>query len=288
MKRTIWLFALIMISAICASRAYAEKHIVYSMGDFTDGAQTFLCADRVNVRSAPSLKGSEVIANLPYGHAIRIVKKSVERLSQNGFTANWYQIQFKEKGAQKTGYAWGGFFSYAHGVAKIDSTQVLFVSGLKHRGSDGRYFAEIAALSGGRTISRIVYAPIYTDVSGTGEFGYSVYGTMHDGRKLSGVKSIIELKFEYPACAYANGSMFFVFDGKRLIEACSAVTVSEAGVFHMGTVCLFPNQKGGRPDRIVCTRKDEDFDEEKKEYVLKGTTVTVYQWDGTRFFEEKK
>ena len=61
----------------------------------------YLLADRVNLRDQASTKG-KVIANLPIGTEITIIKKTALTLRLKGFESNWYKIKANEK----QGYIW--------------------------------------------------------------------------------------------------------------------------------------------------------------------------------------
>ncbi len=61
----------------------------------------------------------------------------------------------------------------------------------------------------------------------------------------------------------------------------------EAGVFHVISKPVFPDEKEGVKDSVVVVTTHEEFNEEAKEYRVTKIEKKTYRWEGKGFTEVK-
>ncbi|MCU0846659.1 MAG: hypothetical protein MUD12_02085 [Spirochaetes bacterium] len=277
---------MIMITMDASAGAISEY---FGMGSFEEGAEVRVFFDRVNVRSRPDIKDGGVISCLGRFSRVKILKKHENTHSVDGFVSSWYEVSFSAGGKPARGYVWGGFFSIVELPVMMESKKGFFAAGMKSRGNGKSLAVEAVLVIGDRETARIEFDPIYIP-SAAGTFDYSVSGEIFDGRGLPGIRNVMDLRFMYPACGYPFGSVIILYDGKNLVRGFRTNNMTEAGVFHEFSRLVFPDEKDGIRDRLVYIETGEDFDEVKKEYILKRFKKTVYRLNGGKFEEmtEKK
>ena len=65
-----------------------------------------------------------------------------------------------------------------------------------------------------------------------------------------------------------------------------APSVSEAGVFHMFSKFIFPDDKGGKKNLLILQEKHEEFDEKKQDYRLTKKENKIFHWNGKKFVKK--
>ncbi len=262
--------------------AFPESGI-FTMGKFNEGAKAFLYGDNVNVRSEPAIN-AKVIANLSIGTPITILAESKQVYTSASNKAPWYEVSFQDGGQAKRGYVWGGLISMT--TLRLKNGDLL-VAGIKEFNKNGAPVGEIRLVRAKKQVSSCLFNPLTMGGEGNSYY-YSVWGELSGGHGLSGVDNVIFIHCEYQACGYPNGPVVLVKSGDRLIGEIQAISVSEAGVFHVTTRLVFPDQKGGKKNSVIAVTVSETFDEGKKKYVFSEETKVTHTWDGTSFKSDKK
>lgn len=256
----------------------------YQLGTFQNGSIVRLSADRVNIRSTPSLSGS-VIATLPIGTKLRINSKSDASSTIDRLTAPWYGVSFGDKSAEKKGFVWGGLLSVASLDLRGTGKEELILAGLAVT-PDKSITCRAILLRGGTVSGKVEFDPPGL-LNQDGTYDYSVTGELYGGRGLKGVANVIALSFNYPACGYPFGTVLIIYDGKALYNGVKTLSMVEAGVFHVISKPVFPDEMEGVKDRVVIVTTHEEFNDESKEYRVTKIEKKIYRWEGKSFSEVK-
>lgn len=283
MKIKLFLSILVLIPLTATAQ---EKYAIYNAGTFSTGETAFLFADKVNIRSTPDTAKKNIIANLPISHKVEIQEKVNQSYTMNGFKSNWYKIKFIDKGTTKTGYIWGGLLSIVSLLIEEEESETYFLTGITKFSKSTGLKAKMRVVLNNKILSSTEFSPLYFDIY-DGSYNYSVAGTICGNKGFSRIKKIITLSFEYGACGYPNGDIIFIFDGKKIFTGIKSQHVAEAGIFHFSTQLIFPRDKGGKKDKLIKIETTENFDEEKKDYVVAKKEKKIFTWNGTRFIESK-
>ncbi len=277
---------LLMMMAIPAINAQAGTKIqVYNMGAFNEGALVFLAADTVNIRSTPAI-GNNIIDNLPVGYQVKVEKKSDLNYNVDGLKAPWYQVSYSSSKGPVRGYVWGGFLSIAALPVQYDGKQALILFTIKSAKNIGTIPVQAMIACGGKIVSKTGFDAIGI-LSDDRMYGYNISAELFGSRGFTGVSNVITLDFNYPACGYPFGIIVIIYNGAEIICGPYSLNTIESGVFHSLEKFVFPDEKGGVRNSLVSIKTHEDFDEVKKNYVLKKTTKTTLTWTGRKFEDMK-
>lgn len=256
----------------------------YQLGTFQNGSTVRLAADRVNIRATPSLSGP-VIATLPIGSRLRINSKSDVSSTITRLNAPWYEVSFGDRGGGKKGFVWGGLLSVASLDLKKAGGDEALLAGLSVT-PDNSIACRVTLLRGGTVAGRVEFNPPGL-LNQDGTYDYSVTAELHGGRGLKGVANVIALSFNYPACGYPFGTVLVIYDGTALYQGVQTLSMVEAGVFHVISKPVFPDEKEGVKDSVVVVTTHEEFNEEAKEYRVTKIEKKTYRWEGKGFTEVK-
>lgn len=279
MKLPVLFFILLAVAT-----APASKDEPYQLGTFQNGSMVRLAADRVNIRSTPSLSGS-VIATLPIGSKLRITSKSDVSSTINRLTAPWYAVSFGDRGGGKKGFVWGGLLSVASLDLKDAGGDEVMLAGISVT-PDNSVACRVTLLRGGTVAGKVEFNPPGL-LNQDGTYDYSVTGELYGGRGLKGVAHVIALSFNYPACGYPFGTVLVIYDGTALYQGVRTLSMVEAGVFHVIAKPVFPDEKEGVKDSVVVVTTHEEFNEESKEYRVTKIEKKIHRWEGKGFTEVK-
>ena len=252
----------------------------FRLGAFENGAAVRLAGDRVNIRSTPSLSGA-VVATLPIGTPLRISAKSDASTVIDRLKAPWYGVSFRHGGKEKTGFVWGGLLSVASLDLKGPGGDGIILTGLSVT-PEKRLTCRVVLLRGGTIAGKAEFEPPGL-LNEDGTYDYSVTGEIQGGRGLKGVARVIALTFNYPACGYPFGTAYVMHDGTGLHFGVTTLSVVEAGVFHVTSSAVFPDEKEGVKDSVVVVTTHEDFNEESKEYRVTKIEKKTHRWEGKGF-----
>ena len=281
------LFFVFFTALIIPSAALASNETPVYSGGFPEGTKTYTFGENVNVRKDPKIADGNVIDKLPAGIEVT-VKSAGSDFTLEGLTQKWYGVQYKKDGAQKSGYVWGAFLALAWTPLNSDDSK-LALTGLKKYSKKEGLTAELRIVSANKIVSTVVFKPQNQD-DGTGAaYSYSLYSNDF-GEKMgfAQFEKLIFVKCLYEACGYTNGTNWFGItrDDKAYFIA-AETTNSEAGVYQARTFITFPSDKGGIKDGIVLTDESSEFDEAKKDYVVKSSKDGKYEWKNGGFLKVK-
>ena len=282
MKRNhlvLWLTLTGLYSMSAPCLAQENSGFIMNYGKFTEKASTVVYTETAPVYSGESTEAS-VVATLKLGMPVTVEKTSDDnRVKMDGMSAPWCFVRYSVGGQTGEGYMWTGHLAmvcikdpasegdlYLYGISAYDSAKFA-------------YDAKIKYLKNGKLVSSANVDVVSSGWFTPGEYGYCIGGEIFGNRRFAGVDQIVKLQFRYGACGYENTDKYIFRCGNSLSEEIVRTDVSEAGVFHFETEILFPGDKNGIANGVIKTEKSLEFDEAKKDYVLKEKKIEKYFWD---------
>jgi len=280
LKLVIFLFFLSLNNILLAQ----EDNEIFQFGEFIENSDAYLFADNVNIRETPSTK-AKVVANLSIATPVKVISKTDDTLTVNGYNTCWYKISFDKNGSKKTGYVWGGFISAVTTTTTNDSgNKVYFLYAITEYSEEKRFTSTIKAVIDGKIVSSVSFSPEHTDQL-KGIYGYDISGKIMSNKGLDDVKKIVVISFLYPACGYSNGDDIVFWNGKELIYGTESPKVSEAGIFNFSSELIFPTDQGGKPNMII--RKEESITYDEEGNVSSSSMKKIeYIWDGKKLVKQ--
>ena len=257
---------------------------IFKYGEFLENSDAFLFADNVNIRETPSTK-AKVIANLSIATPVKIISKTDDTLTVNGYNTYWYKISFDKNGSKKTGYVWGGFISAFTTTTTNDSgNNVCFLFTITEYSEKIGFTASLKAVVNGKIVSTVSFKPHDTDQN-NGIYSYDIDGKIMSNKGLENVKKIIVISFLYPACGYSNGDVIVFWNGKNLIYGTEAPSVSEAGIFNFSSELIYPTDLEGKPNKVI--RKEETVNYDDEGNISSNSMKKIeYIWDGKKLVKQ--
>jgi hypothetical protein len=269
-------FLAVFVSAILfygLSPASAEVYKQIYSGEFENNSFTYTFGENINVRKSDKIASGNLADKINAGRKVKILSKASE-YTINGFTQNWYEIEYENDKKTRTGFVWGGFLSMAHVLIKDEENDdaAIAMAGIKNYSHDKGFAGELRICKNGKIISSAEFTPHnMTGEEKQNSYSYGVAASISGPAELSGVKNIIKINCIYEACGYPNGSSYFSWDGKKVSYIIKDEYISEAGCFNYEKKVIFPGDKGGEKDRIIIEENSSEFDEVKNDYVLKSS-----------------
>jgi hypothetical protein len=285
MKTFLKLFSILFLFVSLNSAAQTDK-TVYNYGAFKEGAIARLFGDKVNIRSGPSVK-DKIVANLPIGTPLTIIRKSEEAYKMNEFISNWYEVSFFLGKDEKKGYVWGGLLSLisfevpnnpggkktwlVYGITAYDTATYKFSSQLRLFRNDS-------------LISTLSFEPIFSPLGGERIYSYCIGGEILDNHGFTGISNIVKLEYIYGACGFNNGNILVFIKGKDLIYGVEAIEVGEAGIFSYTYELIYPDQVDGKANKLLVKYNIKNFKEDMT--IERDTSYSKeYQWDGSKMIK---
>ncbi|HNS10880.1 MAG TPA: SH3 domain-containing protein [Candidatus Ozemobacteraceae bacterium] len=257
--------------------AEAEEQI-YQYGKFAAGAKFYLFADKVNLRAAPSTSG-RVVGNLPVGTELKTLDEPYGEFSMSGFAAPWYRVQSVSQ-PEVQGHIWGGLLSLASINFEDSGKKLTLVSGITGFG-EFNFAGECRVISEGQIIARAPFKWIATMMGQEKNYGYNVRIDELSWKGTQDIKKVFQINCGYDACGYTRGNILFFWTGREILTGPTAEEVSEAGVFHVESVFVFPGDEGlGEKSLLLRTTTNEEADSENGVAASAKKVETLYTWNG--------
>jgi hypothetical protein len=277
----------VTIFAPCSAFSAEEVKRIYS-AEFEKNAVTYIFGENTNVRKSGKIEAGNIVAKLEAGRKVKILSKGSE-YTIDGFTQNWYEIEYESGGKTGTGFVWGGFlamaFVFTDGEEKGGAGIAL--AGIKKYSLKEGFTGELRMCENGKIISRAEFVP-HNMAGGEKQsaYTYGVSASISGPAGLAGVKNIIKVSCVYEACGYPNGSSYFAWDGKDVKYITKDEYISEAGCFHYEKKIIFPEEKGGEKGRIIVEENSSEFDEAKNDYVLKSSKKEIFEFKAGKLLKK--
>lgn len=285
--KTLLLLLLVFLANI--GFAQEEEYVNYIQGNekyhqFEAGEEHYLLADNVNIRAEASSKAT-IVANLPIGTRIKIIRKSDNKLRLNGFKTNWYKVSFDSNEGKDTGYVWGGLI--AEGAIQSVDSKVLFLYGIASvkKETKGEYTSEkgviqLRACKNKEELSRI-------ELKTAGSYLNIFHWLANYGNKgLTSIKDIIEFVESEEMCGGINAYNLIFWDGKKLVYATTLSPFGDAPYYASDNL-IFPSEKGGVKGKVIGDQEVGWFDDEKEANVVESHKQVEYIWTGESLKQTK-
>jgi len=202
--------------------------------------------DKVRVRSQPDVKG-EVIIELKIGSEVIPLEETEYRERIDGIEAPWYKVSYGKKGA---GYVWGNLIAKQYVIQ--DGLIFLYGSGFNKKEF---YTSQFRVAKAGKELARLEID------EGVDFFSHATL-SLKDGRGFSGVDNVVTLQFRQEYCAGKGNSVILFWTGEKLLFVHSTSDGADAPVYATETQ-IFPDEKGGKKNRLYIVRENGDHDNPK-------------------------
>lgn len=261
----------------------AQEEPIFSMGKFATGAKVKLFAHNVNVRTQPNTKTGNIISQLPIATELTILEEA-EPFTINGYKAPWYKVSFFKDNNLIQGYLWGGFLSVFS--FNLDNDNLLLYG---FYGDDNiqKFMSQIKIVKNNEIITKLHFEPVSDVADMTWDYNYTVSAKLLPGTNFDGVKNIIQINYNYPACGAPFGDIIIFWTGEKLIYGTTVHGLSEAGIFESSYEIIYPNTK--TKNKLIINKIVEEYDDNGNELPKKITRCT-YKWENNKLtlIEEKE
>lgn len=211
-----------------------------------------LIADKVRVRAEPDIN-SEVITELKIGSEVIPLAEHEFRLTQDGIEAPWYKVSYGKRGS---GYIWGNLIAQQYAIS--DGLVFLYGTG---RNKKDLYTSQFRVARAGKELARL-------QVDEGVDFFSQAKLTLSKGRGFAGVQNIVTLRFQQEYCAGKMNALYLFWTGEKLIFVHSTFEGADAPVYATETQ-TFPDEKGGKQDKLYIVRENGDHDNPQAKQVEK-------------------
>jgi Bacterial SH3 domain len=284
------LFCLFMATASYLNAQYQGENWQKDEGTlegFTVDSIYFTLVSDANVREKPNTQAT-VLTKLPIGTAVKIVSISNDSFSLRGVKMPWLEVSFKENGAAKRGFVWGGFMATAAVQTPdeegYDNRGVLYLVGIAaYEEKNYRLTAQVRVAHKGKELAK-------TEFVTAGDLGYYPSLEMRN-EGFDNVKAALMVNFQYPACGYPTGdNLVFWTKNNQLTKMLEVNSVSEGGVFYATENYVLPSDKGGIGGHVLIVSDSAQMKESGTDYKVEKQEVklTLHKWNGTKLVKLKE
>lgn len=229
-----------------------------------------LIGDKVRVRSAPDGK-AKVQAELSIGIEVVPLEQTSSTMTVDGVQAPWYKVRYSVDGGHAEGFVWGNLIARAFAESK---TGEVFLFGTGRRQKDisvgTEYTSQVRVALDGVELARL-------EIKEGTSFEAKHEVVLSDGRGLEGVANILAVTFIQEYCAGKGNTIFFFWNGKKLLHAHSSIDGADAPHYAMEKQ-IFPADKGGRKGYIILEQEYGDHDDPKS---VKKEKILL-KWNGKK------
>jgi hypothetical protein len=234
---------------------------------------TYVFANNAIVRNNPDID-STPIDNLTAGHKVTILGKTGTLFTLNGITDYWYKIKYISNNARKVGYIWAGLVSVKSIPYKDNN---ILLGALSYKKGSGLILS-IKIFSGNNILSKISFKVKYPPIDNVVEFPKCNYEFLDD-LGLDSFDHILKISFiDIPDYELKSRIIIGIRDNDVFYIA-EEISQGQAGVGSKYSSYIFPNEKGGQPNRIVYNYREYKFNESKMKDVLIKDITYKYIWE---------
>lgn len=229
-----------------------------------------LIGDKARVRSAPDSK-AKVLAELAIGSEVVPLVQTDSSMTGEGVSAPWYKVRYKKGNKTAEGYIWGKLIARTFALSKSGELFLFGTGRRQEQVTEGTEFtSQVRVVRDGEEIARL-------EVKDGAPFEAKFASQLTNGRGLEKVKNIFAVKFLQEYCGGKGNTLFFFWDGSKLLHAHSSIEGFDAPHYAREKQ-IFPADKGGRKGVVILEQEYGNHDdpaETKKETV-------VLKWNGKR------
>jgi len=272
-------------------------HFVYAqeVPDFPDmrswminsnDSDRYVFADTAYVRVTPDTKQAP-LDTLFAGDNITVSDVTTNGLTIRGLKGPWLSINYIRNGVHKSGYIWQGLVS----CKPMRRGDVKFVYGIERRADSiyrrgknwdtiPRFLVKLKVIRNGTILAKATLTTYDDESANTSE------GKVMSGMGLANVQNIVVLSFSGEACGIPTLDYYFAWtNNNQLVRLSNKMNVVDAGSLDHSETFTFPNEKNGKPDRIIWNMINEEASDKidkHGEYIMEVTDkkTTTYIWDG--------
>jgi len=268
MKKTLWviavLFMTLQIQAQVEETAYAN---------FYQDSTYYIIADKANIRSKADTAAT-ILGQLAIGEKISIIEVAEQTYTKNGYTANWYKVQYNNKETKEEGYIWGGLI--ASKTVKSTTDKDLYFMYAVNKVIKLEYYDEVY-IQVRVCKNHVQLAKL--DMKAVGSI--RTYNTAESmgAKGVNGVKDIFKINFSDGYCAGAFGDAYFLWDGKDLFHV---KTLDEGfdAPYSATNVFIFPTDEKGKKGYII-NKSESGFYGDDDKFHLEDWERITYKWNGS-------
>lgn len=276
MNRSVLFLFFLALSHVGFSQETPEEIVT-----FLPKETVYLLADSVNLREEPRMD-AKLVAKLPIGTALTVIRKSDVRLTLNGFEMPWYEV--KVNGSKQKGFVWGGKIAMKS-FRSTKNIDIVFHFGMEKE-VDGRATYQIRVEQNHKELQHIAFEGMGSSLK---PFAF----TNFSNRGLTNVDDVIYVDLFSQACGDAGGAIVFFWTNSTLYNVRQLIDYSDVPVFATETF-IYPSDMEGKKDAII-------LHEQEGEYIFEdeaGTTytdpevryskdvLTTYRWDGKQLVKK--
>ncbi len=234
----------------------AESTAQMRYGQYAHAGQIAYIMEQTDIKDKP-FADSRLVVRLQTGKKVQVDGISKSEYSKNGYIANWYQISFRQDGALRKGYVWGGALSAIALPFTSSMGKDLFLFGIAEFNEKTGFMAVAKIIRNGKEIAKSVMPAI--SFSEDGHYEYCLQGKVIGKRGFSNLSSIFEISSTYAACGYPNVNSLIFWNGRDLKLGAQGMQMAEAGYGSIETEVIFPDQIGGKPNQLMLIETHEEY-----------------------------
>ncbi len=276
--------SLLLLSCLLFGNARAQgvEHDLY-IWNFQKGGFSYVFASKANVRIAPSVT-APVKDSLPAGTKLSIAEVADGLETHNGFSAPWLKVKYRTATDSAEGYIWGGLMA----IAVSNYNNITYLNGVHHM----RSATAIESLQNPKLtigLREVIDGAVKKEITWLVPLDESFSFTemkLLGNPGLENVQNVVRIMYSGEACGVPANYYYYGVNEKDLLPLPTKMNVGDAGVYYHSESLLFPNEKGGKPGKIVKFTEETELLQEatatKKEKWKTRTKYETYIWDGQK------
>lgn len=283
-------FLIILGLLNCYCFAQTENRAEYSVWQQQEATTAMVYANKANVRTEASIS-SQITDSLVAGDTIFINSITKQFYKQNGIYAPWAAVSYVKHGVNATGFLWLG--AVAIGYATKDDQSFLFgiesskkPAIIEDYGPRNIFEVKVKAVEK-NTITAATTLMVPDDES----FSYLELKLLGNPN-LKNIKEVVRIMFGGEACGVSSNFHYFGLSTNKFLVLPTKYSVGDADVYYHSESLIFPNEHGGKPNKIIRYIEEEVLVSEatakKKEVRKKSTKTETYNWNGVEAVLVKK
>ena len=228
--------------------------VTYSQGNlfyYQEAKYYHIFGDKVNIRAAAD-KNSDVLMQVTIGDSIQVKSVTDVMLELNGMVYPWVEVEWIYNKQKKSGYIWGGLFSFYHENFQTESgrTYQLYLGPLRYDNDSEELLGEARLCADGQILDARSFqlhvfdrkAPCFT----MGVYPQNYYTVRSEYRHIEHISSV---SLTVESCG-PTGDVYILMNDGKIIFSGSELGTFSGGDFREGNEFIFPWDKGGMKEKI--------------------------------------
>jgi Bacterial SH3 domain len=269
MKKTVWVIALLFITLQIQAQVEETAY-----ANFYPDSTYYIIADKANVRSNADTT-AKVVDQLVIGQKIKILQVTDQTYTKNGYTANWYKVQYNQKETKSEGYIWGGLIA-SKTIKSITDKEMYYMYAVNKVVKLEYYdevYLQVRACKNNTELAKL-------DIKAVGSISTYNAAESMGAKGVKGVKDIFKINFSDGYCAGSFGDAYFFWDGKTLLHVTTLYEGFDAP-YSATNVFIFPTDEKGKKGYIINKSESGFYGDDDKFHIEDWERIT-YKWDGSK------